>query len=241
MTPKLLRFALMGALCTAIGAQAQKIAFVDTKYILEQMPDYQAAQQELNHNSDQWQKEIDERWEQIKRLRDAYNAEAILLTEEMKTSRQAEISKKENEARDLQKKRFGVGGDLFKKRQELIQPIQDRIYQAVKDVAGTSYMAVFDIGGESNNVLYASEKFDKSDSVLRKLGINPKKSNGNSGDTRSNEEEQQPVNPQTPNKDGKPGPGSQQPGTNPGTIMPGTTPGGMPGGMPGSIPPPPKN
>ena len=225
MTSKLLRFALMGALCTALGAQAQKIAFVDTKYILEQMPDYQAAQQELNRNSDKWQKEIDERWEQIKRLHDAFNAEAILLTEEMKTSRQAEISKKENEARDLQKKRFGVGGDLFKKRQELIQPIQDRIYQAVKEVAGTSYMAIFDIGGESNNVLYASEKFDKSDSVLRKLGINPKKTDGNAGNVRGPEEEEQPANPLTPtDKDGDPGhlspPPKDQGTTTPNTLPP---------------------
>ena len=82
-------------------ALAQKIAFVDTKYILEQMPDYAAAQQELDHQSGVWQKEIDERWNQIKRMRDAYNAEAILLTEDMKTSRLEEISKKENEAREL--------------------------------------------------------------------------------------------------------------------------------------------
>ena len=94
---------------------AQKIAFVDSKYILEQMPDYQAAQQELDHHSAQWQKEIDDRWSQIKRMRDAYNAEAILLTDEMKTSRMDEIAKKELEARELQKKRFGVEGDLFKK------------------------------------------------------------------------------------------------------------------------------
>src|SRR5690606_14084056 len=104
-------------------------------YILEQMPDYAAAQQELDRNSKKWQDEIDDRWSQIKRLREAYNAEAILLTDEMKKPRQAEIDKKEQEARDLQQKRFGVGGDLFKKRQELIQPIQDRIFEAVKEVA----------------------------------------------------------------------------------------------------------
>lgn len=187
-------FRLLAALLAvlSLAAQAQRIAFVDSKYILEQMPDYQAAQQELDHLSSQWQKEIDDRWSQIKRMRDAFNAEAILLTDDMKRSRQEEMARKETDARELQKKRFGVEGDLFKKRQELIQPIQDRIYQAVKEVAGTSYVAIFDIGGVSNNVLFASEKFDKSDSVLRKLGIKPGKSGGgNSGNVREGEEEEQ--------------------------------------------------
>lgn len=197
MTRSILRTALLAAGCTAVMAlHAQRIAFVDSKYILEQMPDYQAAQKELDRQSAQWQKEIDDRWAQIKRLRDAFNAEAILLTEEMKRSRQEDIDKKEQEARDMQKKRFGVGGDLFKKRQELVQPIQDRIFQAVKEVAGTSYIAVFDIGGQGNNVLYASEKYDKSDSVLRKLGIKPGKDGTNPGNVRGNEDDEPDDNDQ---------------------------------------------
>lgn len=197
----ILLFALLAVLPPAL--RAQRIAFVDSKYILEQMPDYQAAQQELDHLSSQWQKEIDDRWSQIKRMRDAYNAEAILLTDDMKRGRQEDIAKKETEARELQKKRFGVEGDLFKKRQELIQPIQDRIYQAVKEVAGTSYVAIFDIGGVSNNVLYASEKFDKSDSVLRKLGIKPGKSGGgNAGNVRDGEEEEQQPDDRNPDDQG---------------------------------------
>ncbi len=197
----ILLLALLVAMPSAL--RAQRIAFVDSKYILEQMPDYQAAQQELDHLSSQWQKEIDDRWSQIKRMRDAYNAEAILLTDDMKRGRQEDIAKKETEARELQKKRFGVEGDLFKKRQELIQPIQDRIYQAVKEVAGTSYVAIFDIGGVSNNVLYASEKFDKSDSVLRKLGIKPGKSGGgNAGNVRDGEEEEQQPDDRNPDDQG---------------------------------------
>ncbi len=195
------RTALMALLLIGVGAQAQRIAFVDTKYILEQMPDYAAAQQELDRNSKKWQDEIDERWSQIKRLREAFNAEAILLTEEMKKSRQAEIDKKEQEARDLQQKRFGVGGDLFKKRQELIQPIQDRIFDAVKEVAGTTYVAIFDIGGAGNNVLYASEKYDKSDSVLRKLGIRPGKDGKDAGYLRGNDDEDDGGNQATPSKE----------------------------------------
>ncbi len=181
-------------------ATAQRIAFVNTKYILEQMPEYGAAQKELDRLSKQWQEEIDERHQQIKRLRDAYNAEAILLTEEMKRSRMEEIEEREREARDLQKKRFGPNGDLFKKRQELIQPIQDRVYNAIKEVAGTSYIAVFDIGGQSSNLLFASEKYDKSDSVLRKLGIRPGKEGGAGRDDE--EFGRDPEEESAPGKDG---------------------------------------
>lgn len=156
-------------------AQAQRIAFVNTRYILDKMPEYASAQKELDRFSKQWQEEIDERHIQIKRMRDAYNAEAILLTEEMKRSRLDEVDRREREAQDLQKKRFGPKGDLFKKREELIKPIQDRVYNAVKEVAGSSYVAVFDLGGQASNLLFASEKYDKSDSVLRKLGIRPGK------------------------------------------------------------------
>lgn len=202
MTRPLFRHLLALAFSLPLAASAQKIAFVDTKYILEQMPEYAAAQQELDLNSKKWQDEIDDRWGQIKRLREAFNAEAILLTEEMKKSRQEEISKKEQEARDVQQKRFGVGGDLFKKRQELIQPIQDRIFDAVKEVAGTSYVAIFDIGGVGNNVLYASEKYDKSDSVLRKLGIRPGKDGKNSGNLRGNDDDDDNGGNATPEDDG---------------------------------------
>ena len=191
MTRTLLNAFLVLLLGLSVGtAQAQRIAFVNTKYILDQMPEYQSAQTELDRFSRLWQDEIDERYVTIKRMRDAYNAEAILLTEEMKRSRMEDIEKREREARELQKKRFGVGGDLFKKRQELIQPIQDRIYQAVKDVAGTSYLAIFDIGGQSNNILFASDKYDKSDSVLRKLGIRPDKDGGNTNDGGQDREQE---------------------------------------------------
>ncbi len=211
MTPTTFRTLLALALLAPSVALAQKIAFVDTKYILEQMPDYSAAQQELDHQSSTWQKEIDERWSQIKRMRDAYNAEAILLTEDMKTSRLEEISKKENEARELQKKRFGVEGDLFKKRQELIQPIQDRIFQAVTEVAGTSYTAIFDTGGPSNNVMFANPKLDKSDAVLKKLGIKPGKAGGgNAGNVRGDEEEEG-----TPEEKPKEGGGRDDGGSSP--------------------------
>jgi outer membrane protein len=203
MNHPLLRTLLALALLVPTIVPAQKIAFVDTKYILEQMPDYTAAQAELDHQSGVWQKEIDDRWSQIKRMRDAYNAEAILLTADMKTSRLDEIAKKENEARELQKKRFGVEGDLFKKRQELIQPIQDRLFQAVTEVAGTSYTAIFDTGGPNNNVMFANPKLDKSDAVLKKLGIKPGKAGaGNAGNVREDEQEEPAPDDKSGGRDG---------------------------------------
>ncbi|MCB0768937.1 MAG: OmpH family outer membrane protein [Flavobacteriales bacterium] len=204
----LLPLLIAGSFLAPLAVHAQRIAFVNTRYILDQMPEYESAQKELDRFSQQWQDEIDERHLQIKRMRESYNAEAILLTEQMKRSRLDEIDRHERDARDLQKKRFGPKGDLFKKRQELIQPIQDRVYDAVKEVAGTSYVAVFDLGGQSSNLLFASEKYDKSDSVLRKLGIRPGK-DGDSGNTRDDDDFGEPP-PDDPPKDG----GNTQPPPN---------------------------
>ncbi len=197
--------ALVAMVCATAQTSAQRIAFVNTKYILDQMPEYDEAQKELDKVSKQWQDEIDERHVQIKRMRESYNAEAILLTEEMKRSRLEEVDRREREAHDLQRRRFGPKGDLFKKRQELIQPIQDRVYDAIKEVAGTSYVAVFDVGGQSSNLLFASEKYDKSDSVLRKLGIRPGKEGKGGGDDEEFGEpppDDKPQDPPPPGRDG---------------------------------------
>ncbi len=161
-------------ICSSFAMQAQmKIAFVDTKYILENMPEYTDAQNELNAASAEWQSEIEDRYSSIERMYKAYQAEAVLLTEEMRQKREDEIVRKETEAKDLQKKRFGVEGDLFKKRQELIQPIQERIFNAIREYANEGgYEAVLDKSG-STGVLYSNSKYDKSDKVLRKMGIRP--------------------------------------------------------------------
>ena len=161
-------------LSTVFVAQAQmKFAFVDTKYVLENMPEYSEAQGELDAASAQWQTEIEERYSTIERMYKSYQAEAVLLTEEMRLKREEEIVKMEGEAKSLQKQRFGVEGDLFKKRQELIQPIQEKIFNAIREYANEGgYEAIFDKSG-SAGVLYANPKYDKSDKVLRKMGIRP--------------------------------------------------------------------
>lgn len=149
---------------------SQKFAFVDTDYILENISEYRMAQEQLDQLSVTWQKEIEEKFSEIDRLYKAYQAEALLLPEDVRKKRENEIVAKEKEAKELQKKRFGKDGDLFKKRQELIKPIQDKVYAAVEEIANTGgYAVIFDKAG-STTLLFSNAKFDKSDDVLTKLG-----------------------------------------------------------------------
>ncbi len=120
------------ALATSAFSVAQKIAYVDTEYILGQIPEYKAAQAELDKTSIQWQKEIEAKYAEIDKMYKSYQAEQILLTEDMKKKREGDIVAKEKEAKDLQKQRFGVDGELFKKRQELVKPIQDKVFNTVQ-------------------------------------------------------------------------------------------------------------
>jgi outer membrane protein len=153
------------------GAFAQRYAYVDTDYILKNLDSYQDAQQELNRISQQWQNEIEQRYEAIERLYKAYQAEKVLLTEDMRKEREDEIVRLEEEAKQLQRQRFGVEGDLFRRRQELIQPIQEEVYQAIKQVAeGGGFAVIFDKAGQTN-ILFADPRYDKSDRVLSRLGV----------------------------------------------------------------------
>lgn len=155
---------------TATAGLAQKFAYVDTEYILSNIPEYKSAQAELDKISVQWQKEIEAKYTEIDKLYKAFQAEQILLTEDMKRKREAEIVAKEKEAKELQKSKFGVDGELFKKRQELVKPIQDKVYNAVKVIAekGT-YAVIFDKSSDLT-MLYSNDKFDKSNEVLESLG-----------------------------------------------------------------------
>lgn len=155
-------------------SNAQKFAYVDTKYILENISTYKSAQEQLDKLSVEWQKEIEAKYAEIDKLYKAFQAEQILLTEEMKRKREDEIVRKEREAKDLQKKRFGVDGDIFKKRQELIKPIQDKIYEVIVEIATNgNYGVIFDKAGDAT-MLYSDPKYDKSEDVLNKLGFKAK-------------------------------------------------------------------
>ena len=157
-------------------ASAQKFCYVDTDYILAQSPAYQSAQTELNNLSIQWQKEVEAKYAEIDLMYKNFQQERILMTEELAQKREAEIVQKEKEAKDFQKSKFGVDGELFKKRQELIKPIQDQVYNAVQTMAQRDgYAIVFDKASDMT-MLYTNPKYDKSDEVLEILGW--KKANG---------------------------------------------------------------
>ncbi len=163
---------LIALMCTLNIAMAQKFGYVDTDYILNSIPEYKAAKSELDKVSTDWQKEIDAKYAEIQKLRTAYEAEKILLTEELKNKRETEIKNRENEARELQKQRFGVDGDLFKKRMELIKPLQDKVYNAVKAVADKGGLAIIFDKNSDLSMLYANPKYDKSEDILTYLGYN---------------------------------------------------------------------
>lgn len=158
---------------TAFTAQAQKFGYVDTEYILSNIPDYKEAQGELDKLSIEWQKQLERQYSEIDKMYKNYQAEQILLTEDMKTKREEEIIKKEKEAKEYQKQKFGVDGELFKKRQELVKPIQDKVYQAVQEVANVSGLDIVFDKSSGLTMLYSNAKYNKSDAVLKKLGYTP--------------------------------------------------------------------
>lgn len=158
---------------TAFSAQAQKFAYVDTEYILGNIPDYKEAQAELDKLSIEWQKQLERQYSEIDKMYKNYQAEQILLTEDMKTKREGEIIKKEKEAKEYQKQKFGVDGELFKKRQELVKPVQDKVYQAVQDVAVAGGLDIVFDKSSGLTMLYSNSKYNKSDAVLKKLGYTP--------------------------------------------------------------------
>ena len=175
----------------------QKYAYVDTEYILDNIPEYKDAQTELDQLSKQWQKEIEQKFKEIDNLYKNFQAESVLLPEEVKKKREAEIINAEKEAKELQKKRFGKDGDLFKKRQELVKPLQDKIYNAIeKRAQDKSYIFIFDKAG-SLTIMYADPKYDISDEILDDMGY---KLNKTKTSTTSPGGQQKTANPATNNK-----------------------------------------
>lgn len=152
-------------------AYAQKYAYIDSDYILEQIPAYTEAKDKLDKLADRWTKEIEERYRVLQMKKDNFAREEVLLPKEEKKKREEEIKELELEAMQMQKLRFGVNGDYFQKRQELIKPIQDEVYDAMQQVASKrNYSFVFDKANQSN-LIYADSKFDISNTVLKEMGI----------------------------------------------------------------------
>jgi len=163
---------LIITLFASTSSMAQRYAFIDTDYILEQIPAYKEAQAEIDAQAEKWQKQIQARYDEIEKMYTAYKAEQVLLTPDMKKVKEQEIITKEKEVKDFQKQKFGVEGDLFKIRQELIKPIQESVFEAVQKMAEQkSYAVIFDKAASSSAIIYASPKYDQSEEILQRLGF----------------------------------------------------------------------
>lgn len=164
-------FTLLFASLFVLSAYSQKYAYIDSEYILGNMPDYVEAQAELDRLSVEWQTEIENQFKAIDAMYRKYQVDEITLPENMKKKRQDEIINAEKEAKDLQKKRFGTDGDLFKKREELVKPIQDKVFNAIDEYAKEKgYAFVFDTAG-SMTIIYADAKWDINEQIMNKLGV----------------------------------------------------------------------
>jgi len=168
---KLLFLSLIALSLTASVSAQQRYAVIDTKYILDRIPAYKEADAKLKVIGEQWQKEIDDLQAQLDKMYKNYESEQFMLTEALKKKREDELFEKEKQVRDLQKKRFGYEGDLFKERQRLIKPVQDKVYDAIQKIATSrSYDFVLD-KSEGITIIFADPKIEKSDDVLKELGI----------------------------------------------------------------------
>lgn len=162
---------LLVLLITAGSASAQKFGYIDSEFIMGKMPEYAQAQTEINNLSQNWQKDIEAQKKDLDKLYRTYQAEEVLLTEPMKKKRQDEILKKEQDVKAYQNKIFGYEGQLFKKRQELTKPVQDRVFEAVEKVAKKKQLAIiFDKSGDLT-MLYTNPVHDYTEFVLEELGL----------------------------------------------------------------------
>jgi outer membrane protein len=160
-------FSIIGFL--SLSANAQRIAYVKVNDILESMDEYQAAQKELDRLAQKWRQEIAQEYDEIKGMYNRYQAEQVLLSEDERKRREDEIMQKEKEVRDMQKQKFGPEGDLFKRRQDLVRPIQDKVYGAIEEYAQErGYDFIFDKSG-SAGIIFSNPSYDKTEDVMKKL------------------------------------------------------------------------
>jgi outer membrane protein len=156
-------------------SDAQRIAYVNTDYILENLPQYKAAQDQLDELTKKWKSEIQQRVKEIDNLYSKYKAEKVLLPKDEKQQMQEKIAQKEKALRKYKEEKFGEKGKLFQKRKELVRPIQDRVFDAVQKLAkDQSLDIIFDKAG-ATTMLYTNARYDRSDKVLRLMGIDPEK------------------------------------------------------------------
>lgn len=157
------------AVFSTSAIQAQRIAYVDVNLVLESIQEYQDAQKELDRIAAGWRQEIAQEYDVIKSMYNRYQAEQVLLSDEARKQKEDEIMNKEQSVREMQKEKFGPEGELFKKRQELVQPIQDKVYEAIEAYANDrGYDFIFDKGGAAG-ILFANPRYDVTSDVLERL------------------------------------------------------------------------
>jgi outer membrane protein len=150
---------------------AQRFSYVDTEYILEKMPEYKSAQKQLDDLADQWKKEIDGKVKEVDKLYKQYQAEQVLLPQEVRKKREEEILQKEDELNKYKESKFGKEGELFVKRKDLVKPIQDKVFDAIQKLAKEEDMDfIFDKSG-AVTMLYSNAKYDRSDEILEMMGV----------------------------------------------------------------------
>lgn len=203
-----LLLALLLLIAPTLGANAQKFGWVDSEFIMAKMPEYAKAQQELNKLSDTWQKEIEAQQKDLDKLYHNYQAEEVVLTEPMKKKRQDEILKKEQEIKAYRNKQFGYEGQLFKKRQELNKPVQDKVFEACEKVAKKKQLAVLFDKASDLTMLYTNPAHDYTEFVLEELGLGAEDRNqpGPKGPLKTVPAPKTPVDPNFESDSGTPEP-----------------------------------
>jgi outer membrane protein len=166
----LILFLVCGAF---LSSMAQRFVYVDSEYILKHIPEYNSAQKQLDALSDQWQKEVDAKFADIEKLYKAYQADQVLLTDDLRKRREAEIVEKEKQAKEFQRQKFGFEGELFQQRSRLIKPIQERVAKAVQALAEDQQLDVVFDKGSDVTMLYANTRLDRSNEVITRLGYKP--------------------------------------------------------------------
>lgn len=165
---------ILASLTLGISAAfAQRLAYVDSEYVLKHIPEYVSAQKHLDDLSQQWQEEVDNQYGEIERLYKAYQNDQVLLNEDMRRRREDEIVNKEREVKEFQRQKFGYEGELYQQRIRLIQPIQERVAKAIQDIASAQGLDIILDKGSEVTFLYANPRLDKSDDIITKLGFKP--------------------------------------------------------------------
>jgi outer membrane protein len=160
----------IGLFCSSAATMAQKFALIDMEYILKNIPAYEMTNEQLNQFSTKWQGEVEALQQEAQNMYKSYQSDLVFLSAEMKTKREEDIIKKEQEAQDLKRKYFGAEGELYKKRESLMKPIQDEIYEAAKAISEDKGYQVIVDRASAVSIIYASPKIDISNEVLAKMG-----------------------------------------------------------------------